>query len=62
MCNFVGKNINGHFVKVEEYLCCKLLNRLCKEPVGRFSVSELVEHLCSGSYPVQVTAYWLLIR
>ena len=62
MCNFLGKSIEGHFVEVEEFLCCKLLDRLCKEPIGHFSVSELVEHLCSGSHPVQATAYHLLTR
>ena len=62
ICNFLGKSISGHFVKVEEFLCCKLLNRLCKEPANHFSVSELVEHLCSGSYPVQVTVYHLLTK
>lgn len=60
--NFLGNGISGRFAKVEEFLCCKLLNRLCKEPVSHFSTSELMDYLCSGSYPVQITAYHLLIR
>ena len=61
-CDFLGKSNDSHFMRVEEFLCCKLLNSLCKEPVGHFSVSELVEYMYSGSYPVQVTAYYLLTR